>query len=75
VTLRPILVPTGSCGGHDYTVDVLGGATGANYSSGYEEFQGIMMPTTRRIYARDANGLKVEEPVLVSINIKDLVFS
>jgi hypothetical protein len=67
--------PDGLMRRHDYTVDVLGGATGANYSSGYEEFQGIMMPTTRRVYAYDAKGSKVVEPLLVSIDIADIVFS
>ena len=38
---------------HDYTVDILGGATGANYTTNYRDFQGIKMPTTRRIYAYD----------------------
>ena len=60
---------------HDYTVDVLGGATGANYSSGYKEFQGILIPTTRRVYAYDAKGSKVAAPLLVSIDITDIVFS
>src|SRR5271168_3586406 len=45
--------PDGLMRRHDYTVDVLGGATGANYSTNYREFQGIKMPTTRRIYAYD----------------------
>lgn len=26
---------------HDYTVDILGGATGANYTTNYRDFQGI----------------------------------
>src|SRR5471032_318043 len=60
---------------HDYTVDILGGATGANYTTGYQEFQGIVMPTTRRIYAYDANGRKVSEPLLVSLDFGNLVFS
>jgi hypothetical protein len=38
---------------HDYTVDILGGASGANYASDYREFQGIQVPTKRRIYAYD----------------------
>ena len=67
--------PDGLMRRHDYTVDVLGGAPGANYSSGYKEFQGIMMPTTRCIYAYDAKGSKVVEPLLVSIDIADIVFS
>lgn len=60
---------------HDYTVDVLGGAPGANYCSGYKEFQGIKMPTTRRVYAYDAKGSKVAEPLLVSIDIAEMAFS
>jgi hypothetical protein len=57
---------------HDYTVEVLGGATGANYSTDYKEFQGIKMPTTRRVYAYDENG---QNPLLVSIDIETIVFS
>lgn len=67
--------PDGLMRRHDYTVDVLGGAPGANYSSCYKEFQDIMMPTTRRVYAYDAKGSKVAEPLLVSIDIADMVFS
>lgn len=60
---------------HDYTVDVLGGATGANYSADYREFQGIKVPTSRRVYAYDAQGQKVPEPVLVSIDIEGIRFN
>jgi hypothetical protein len=67
--------PDGLMRRHDYTVDVLGGATGANYSADYREFQGIKMPTTRRVYAYDAQGQKVPEPVLVSIDIEGVSLS
>jgi hypothetical protein len=67
--------PDGLMRRHDYTVDILGGATGANYTSHYREFQGIMMPTTRRIYAYDEAMRKVPEPLLVSIDFTDLTFS
>jgi hypothetical protein len=67
--------PDGLMRRHDYTVDVLGGVTGANYSADYREFQGIKMPTTRRVYAYDAQGQKVPEPVLVSIDIEGVRFS
>ena len=60
---------------HDYTVDILGGATGANYPSDYREVSGIMVPIKRRIYGRDANGDKVLEPLLVSIDIAEISFS
>ncbi len=66
--------PDGLMRRHDYAVEVLGGATGANYSTNYREFQGIKMPTTRRVYAYDADGRKVPEPLLVSIDIQSISF-
>ena len=67
--------PDGLMRRHDYTVDILGGNTGANYSTNYKEFQGIMMPTTRRIYAYDAAMQKVPEPLLVTLDFGALQFS
>ena len=58
---------------HDYTVDVLGGATGANYTTDYRDFQGIKIPTRRRVYAYDAQMKKQPEPVLVSIDIEHVI--
>jgi hypothetical protein len=60
---------------HDYTVDILGGTPGANYPTGYREFQGLMMPTKRRIFAYDEAGRKVAEPILVSLDFGRLTFS
>lgn len=67
--------PDGLMRRHDYTVDILGGATGANYPTNYREFQGIWMPTTRRIYAYDEAMRKVPEPLLVSLDFGELRFS
>ena len=67
--------PDGLMRRHDYTVDILGGASGANYVSDYSEFQGIKMPTRRRIYAYDDNMQKVPEPLLVSLDFGTLAFS
>lgn len=67
--------PDGLMRRHDYTVEVLGGATGANYSTDYREFQGIKVPTIRRVYTYDAMGQKVSEPLLVSIDIENVSFS
>src|ERR1700689_754282 len=58
-----------------YTGDILGGATGANYSTNYRDFQGIKMPTTRRIYAYDESMPKIPEPLLVAIDFRTLTFS
>lgn len=60
---------------HDYTVDILGGASGANYVSDYRDFQGIRMPTKRRIYAYDQGMHKVPEPLLVSLDFGNLTFN
>jgi hypothetical protein len=67
--------PDGLMRRHDYTVDILGGATGANYVSDYRDFQGIKMPTRRRIYAYDENLQKIPDPVLVSLDFGQLTFS
>jgi hypothetical protein len=66
--------PDGLMRRHDYTVDILGGATGANYVSEYREFQGIQMPTRRRIYAYDSAMQKVPEPLLVALDFGHIEF-
>lgn len=59
---------------HDYTVDILGGATGAKYTSGYRDFQGIQLPTVHRVFAYDDKMQKVPEPLLVSIDVSNAAF-
>ena len=66
--------PDGLMRRHDYSVDVMGGATGANYAFDYRQFQGIKVPTRRRVYAYDQNLRKIPEPMLVAIDIDDVVF-
>jgi hypothetical protein len=60
---------------YDYTVDILGGATGANYATNYKSVDGIVVPTTRRIYARDEAQNKVPEPLLVAIDMTEISFN
>jgi hypothetical protein len=57
---------------HDYTVDILGGGTGLNYATGYQNVEGIMFPLIRRVYAYTGDYQRVPEPVLVAIDIKDV---
>ncbi|HEY4801277.1 MAG TPA: hypothetical protein VIH96_01540 [Paraburkholderia sp.] len=59
---------------HDYTVDVMGGARGANYASNYRNVHGVMVPMSRRVYAYDDAGQKVDEPLLVSIDFREIDF-
>jgi hypothetical protein len=54
---------------HDYTVDILGGATGLNYASGYQEVDGLMFPTKRRVYAYEGDYQLIPEPLLVAVDI------
>jgi len=67
--------PDGLMRRHDYTVDILGGAPGANYTTDYRTFQGIKTPTKRCIYAYDDAMRKVPDPLLVSIDFSKLSFS
>jgi hypothetical protein len=64
--------PDGLLRRHDYTVDILAGGTGLNYASGYEDVDGIIVPTRRRVYAYEGDYVPVPEPVLVSIDLSDI---
>ena len=64
--------PDGLIRRHDYTVDILGGATGLNYASDYRDVEGIIFPTRRRIYAYEGDYQLVPEPLLVSIDMGEI---
>jgi hypothetical protein len=64
--------PDGLLRRHDYTVDILGGATGLNYASDYRDVDGIIFPTKRRIYAYEGDYQLVTEPLLVSIDMGEI---
>jgi hypothetical protein len=68
------LGPDGLLRRHDDTVEVMGGAPGSNYATAYRNVGGIVVATKRRVYALDANKLKILEPVLVAIDIRDISF-
>jgi hypothetical protein len=64
--------PDGLLRRHDYTVDILGGATGLNYASGYRDVAGIIVPAKRRVYAYKGDYQLVKEPLLVSIDMGEI---
>src|SRR5277367_5242922 len=64
--------PDGLLRRHDYTVDILGGATGLNYASDYRNVDGIIFPTQRRVYAYEGDYQIVKEPLLVAIDIAEI---
>src|SRR5664279_3910801 len=67
--------PDGLLRRHDYTVDILDGATGLNYASDYRNVDGIVIPTKRRIYAYEGDYKPVREPLLVSIDVFEITLS
>jgi hypothetical protein len=67
--------PDGLLRRHDYTVDILGGATGLNFASDYREIDGIMFPTKRRVFAYEGDYQLVPEPLLVAVDITRITTS
>jgi len=61
--------PDGLLRRHDYTVDILGGATGLNFASDYREVNGIIVPAKRRVYAYEGNYEMIKDPLLVAIDM------
>jgi hypothetical protein len=60
---------------HDYIAEVLGSSgPAAHYSSEHREFDGIKVPTKRRVYLIGENGSVMEEPLIVSIDLDNIEF-
>jgi hypothetical protein len=64
--------PDGLLRRHDFTIDILGGATGMLYANDYRDVDGIIIPTTRRGYAWQGDYQLIPEPLLVAIDIGDI---
>jgi hypothetical protein len=58
----------------DYSVDMLGGGPAVHYPSEYREFDGIMVPTRRRVYVRNADGSAALDSVSIAIDVTDTTF-
>jgi hypothetical protein len=67
--------PDGLLRRHDYTVDILGGATGLNFASDYRNVNGIIIPTKRRVYAYEGDYKIVKEPLLVAIDMAEITLA
>ena len=61
--------PDGLLRRHDYTVDILDGATGLNFATDYVDAGGIMIARRRRVYAYEGDYQIVKDPVLVAIDM------
>src|SRR5277367_6447839 len=64
--------PDGLMRRHDYAVNVLGGATGAKYSFNYQNIDGIIFPTSHRVYAYSGDHVVQKDTVLVAIDLSSL---
>ena len=64
--------PDGLLRRHDYTVDILGGATGLNYAYDYKAIDGLQFFTKRRVYAYEGDYVLVPEPPLVNIEVRHI---
>jgi hypothetical protein len=59
----------------DYSVGILGGGPAVHYPSQYREFDGIMVPTRRRVYVRNPDGSPVRDSVSIAIDVTNVTFS
>jgi hypothetical protein len=66
--------PDGLLKRHDYDAEVLGGTPAAHYLYEYRQISGIEVPTKRRVYGRGPDGVPAPEPVVVSIDLRDVEF-
>jgi len=58
---------------HDYTAEPFGaGAKAAHYSTGHQDFNGLVVPARRRVHPRRADGTPRPHPTLVWINVEDV---
>ncbi|GAA3475986.1 hypothetical protein [Streptomyces yanii] len=60
---------------HDYTAEVINAGPAAHYASHYAEFDGIMVPTKRRVYPLGEDGVVVRDIELVTIDVENVTFA
>ena len=58
-----------------YIFGILGGGPAAHYPSEYREFDGIMVPTRRRVYVRNPDGSPVLDSISIAVDVTDVTFS
>ncbi|MGW3853217.1 hypothetical protein ACWD74_40350, partial [Streptomyces fagopyri] len=60
---------------HDYTPEVINAGPAAHYPSEYKEFNGIMVPTRRRVFRRGQDGRVSRDVELVTIDVERALFT
>jgi hypothetical protein len=56
---------------HDYTTDILNNLGSASYALDLKEFDGIVVPTKRKVFARSMRSSSLPEQPAVSIRVLD----
>ncbi|RMI28974.1 hypothetical protein [Nocardia stercoris] len=56
----------------DYEVDISANSPAAHYSSDFLSVDGIVLPTNRVVYGRDASGHRVADPILVTVALDNV---
>ncbi len=56
----------------DYSVEIMGGTTSANYASNHQAFNGLVFPTKRRVYTAGPDNRPILDRVAVAIDILDI---
>ena len=64
--------PDGLLRRHDFTIDIVGGATGMLFATDYRDVDGIIIATTRRGYAWQGDYQRIPEPLLVAIDLGEI---
>lgn len=53
----------------DYSVDVLGGGPAVHYPAEYREFDGVMVPTRRRVRVRHPDGSPAGDSISIAVAV------
>lgn len=53
---------------HDYSVEIMGGTSSANYATDHQSFGGIVFPTKRRVFATGPDNRPLRNRVAVAID-------
>ena len=60
---------------HDYEVEVVGNVPGAHYVSEYKDISGFLIPTKRRVFARQPDNTPALDELVISIDLSDIRFA
>jgi hypothetical protein len=60
---------------HDYDVEISGGSNAAHNISEYVEVAGIRFPSKDRIFPRTLDEQSLAEPLIVSIDLREIAFT